>query len=228
MSQNGQFVKRGVLTSRDMLESTLQTGGNNVTPIITEVRREVISNNNIATLSGKPNIVINRAPNLTTEELNETKYFNSLGIHNGRPDYQFNYAPNVVHSNFVPPPPSKFLVSSGHHQSSGSQPSQPSQLPIQSNHLQTVQTIQPLYQSVRKTYIPHHIYNEIPIMNSETKYYVETQHQQQESREEVVEEANEDMNDHDQELLDQYEKVYEKYMQELAKSENYERRIEAL
>lgn len=93
---------------------------------------------------------------------------NSLGIHNGRPEYHFNYN-NVAHSNFVPPPPSKFLVSSGYNHSINSQTSQ---LPINSNHVQTVQTVQnvqtfqPLHQNIRKTYVPHHIYNEIPIMNT--------------------------------------------------------------
>lgn len=40
---------------------------------------------------------------------------------------------------------------------------------------QMVQQIQPLYQSVHKTFIPHHIYNEIPIQTSETKRYYESQ-----------------------------------------------------
>lgn len=36
---------------------------------------------------------------------------------------------------------------------------------------QTVHTVQPLFQNVTRTYIPHHIYNEIPVVNSETKRY---------------------------------------------------------
>lgn len=65
MTQNGQFIKRGVLTSRDMVESNLQsvTGINH--PVITEVHKEVIVNN-----AGAPRVVINKAPNLTAEELN--------------------------------------------------------------------------------------------------------------------------------------------------------------
>lgn len=55
---------------------------------------------------------------------------------------------------FVPAPPERFLVESGHtnvlHQS---------QLPVQSNHIQSIQTVQPLFQSIKKTYIPHHIIN---------------------------------------------------------------------
>lgn len=65
MTQNGQFVKRGVLTSRDLVESNLQSLSINNQPTITEVRKETVISGNAA-----PNVVINRAPNLTAEELN--------------------------------------------------------------------------------------------------------------------------------------------------------------
>lgn len=190
MTHNGQFVKRGVLTSRDQVESSLQSLSNNQ-PIITEVRKETIISGN----GGAPNVVINKAPNLTAEELNETKYVNSLGIHNGRQESHFTYS-NSAQSNFIPPPPSRFLVTSGHF--SGPQPSQ---LPVHSNHLQNIQTVQPLFQSIRKTYVPQHFVNNIPLMSSETKYYQQP--------------AEEEINDHDEKMLIEYEKVYQKYLEEL-------------
>lgn len=66
MTQNGQFIKRGVLTSRDMVESNLQSVSGNNQPTITEVRKEVIVNSN----AGAPRVVINKAPSMTAEELN--------------------------------------------------------------------------------------------------------------------------------------------------------------
>lgn len=205
MTQNGQFIKRGVLTSRDMLESGLQSVSGNNQPVITEVRKEVIINSN----AGAPKVVINKAPNLTAEELNETKYVNSLGIQNGRQESHFTYS-NSAQSNFIPPPPSRFLVNSGHY--SGPQPSQ---LPVHSNHLQNIQTtVQPLFQSIRKTYVPQHFVNNIPLMSSETKYYQQP--------------AEEEINDHDEKMLIEYEKVYQKYLEELEKNEAFARKIEML
>jgi hypothetical protein len=131
----------------------------------------------------------NKQP-LTADELNNTQYFNSLGVRQDRPDYHITFQQPPNNLKFVPPPPSRFLVSSGHHSSSGPQPSQ---LPIQSSHAQYIpqqlppNTIQPLYQSIHKTYIPHHIYNEIPIMNSETKYYQQEHYQEEHLDEEVPE-----------------------------------------
>ena len=92
-------------------------------------------------------------------------------MRNGRTEYPYGYHQSVANSNFVPPPPSRFLLASGHNSSSGPQPSQ---LPVQSGHVTLLPpNAAPLFQSVQKTYLPHHIYNEIPILNSETKYYQE-------------------------------------------------------
>jgi hypothetical protein len=168
MTQNGQFVKRGVLTSRDIVESHLELKHPEHIPAVSFSKPDPPR-----IIQGPPpaqaNIVI-KAP-MTADELNDTKYFNSLGVRNGRTEYSYGYHQTVANSNFVPPPPSRFLVASGHHSSSGPQPSQ---LPIQSGHLSLLPpNAVPLFQSVHKTYIPHHIYNEIPILNSETKYYQE-------------------------------------------------------
>ena len=82
----------------------------------------------------------------------------------------FSYGQGV-RSNFVPPPPSRFMMASGHISN------QPSHLPLNSNSNQTlnyshtVQNSQPIMQTVNRTFVPHHIINEIPIMASETKRY---------------------------------------------------------
>lgn len=178
MTQNGQFVKRGVLTSRDMVESNFQILQKDQ-PV--DIKREtvLIQTTNAPPINASTNIVINKPP-LTTEELNSTKYYNSLGVRDARQEFPYNYQQGQTgtNSNFIPPPPSKFMMGSTHQASSGSQHSQ---LPIQSGHpvpnlpIQLMQNYppgHPLFQNIRKTFVPHHIYNEIPIpvMSSETKY----------------------------------------------------------
>jgi hypothetical protein len=213
MTQNGQFVKLGLrtsLTNRDMVDAhpELRHAEHNLAP--------AFAKNDAPRPSHPPpgNILIK--PALSADELNETKYFNSLGVRNGRAE--FAYHQTVNNSNFVPPPPSRFLVSSGHHSFSGPQPSQ---LPIQSGHPQVLLPPGqvPLFQSVHKTYIPHHIYNEIPILNSETKYYQEQQ------AEEVMEE---DVNGADVRMLEEYDKLYQKYQEERENSVSLLRKIEFL
>lgn len=125
----------------------------------------------------------------------------------------FNYGNSGKSHPFVPPPPERFLVGSNH---SLSQHSQPSQLPVQSGH--PVQVGQPLYQSVRKTFIPQHIYNEIPVLNSETKRYYEGSVQEEGEEEEL--------NEADERMLEQYERLYQTYQEEKANSIRLARQLE--
>ena len=166
MNQNGPYFKKGVLTSRDLLESHLELRNNEQTQPPTFSKADPLRPVQ-GTSQGTANIVIKTA--MTPDELNETNRFSSLGMRNGRAEYGYPYLQTANNSNFVPPPPSRFLVTSGHHSSSGPQPSQ---LPINSSHPITIVhgQPQPLFQSVHKTFIPYHINNEIPLLNSETKY----------------------------------------------------------
>lgn len=52
--------------------------------------------------------------------------------------------------------------------------------------------------------MPHHIYNEIPILNSETKHYVENQ-------EEIEEEPR--LDESDEKMLEMYDNLYQKYLE---------------
>lgn len=187
MNTNSHYTKKGVFTSRENGEP----GQVPQRRQYAEAQKNVIFSHYEQT---RPEVIVNK-PHITIEELNQNKYANSQGYNNiQRQEINFVHQ-NAAQSHFIPPPPQRFLVSSGHNYSNGSK-GQHSQLPINSNHLnhmqgqyiiqpgtivtgmpmQTIQTV-PIYQNIKKTYIPHHIYNEIPIMNSQTKHYVESQYQ---------------------------------------------------
>ena len=146
---------------------------------------------------------------MTIDELNNTKYAHSVSYNVvEKPETHITY--QGVQSNFVPPPPSRFLVNS-HHTAS-----QPSHLPINSNptQIQTVTYQQPLTQSIKRTFVPHHIINEIPIVATETK------------RMEVSQEEEEGLNEADERMLEQYEKLYGNYMDEKTKNEHLLRKLQ--
>lgn len=159
INQNEQ--KKGVFTS--------WKNSNDNTSHHTYVRKEAAVISQYTNPTPQPNIVTNtslgvprQAPNLSVDELNGAKFANSIHYLGERPEIHIGYS----QSNFIPPPPERFQVNSGHSYS------QPSQLPINSGPMhvqsgivinpvgpQTVHTVQPLFQSVKRSYIPHHIYN---------------------------------------------------------------------
>ena len=69
-----------------------------------------------------------------------------------------------------------------------------------------------MYQSVHRTYVPHHIYNEIPVLSSETRPYPE--------------QPSQELNDNDERMLEEYERLYTTYMEEKKISEELRRRLQ--
>ena len=62
--------------------------------------------------------------------------------------------------------------------------------------------------------MPHHIINEIPVVATETK------------RIEVTQEEEEGLNEADERMLEQYEKLYGNYMDEKTKNEHLIRKLQ--
>jgi hypothetical protein len=202
---NGQVIKRGMFSSLPQQPEPYVV----LHPVanVQGQRRETVVQSTYTNDTSKPHPL--------PEELQGAKFATSTHTY-GQPEVHFNYGNSGKSHAFVPPPPERFLVSSNH---THSQHSQPSQLPVQSGHpIQTVS--QPLYQSIRKTFIPQHIYNEIPVLNSETKRYYEG------SVQEEGEEGEEELNEADERMLEQYERLYQTYQEEKAISIKLARQLE--